>query len=295
MKYISDLLSSKGVLLSDGAWGTMLQTMGLAADECPELWNVSRGNDILEIAKSYVAAGSDIIGTNTFGGNAIRLAHFDLADDTGRINRTGAKISRDAAGNDIVVMGSIGPSGEILMAGEISEDELFDSFVLQIAGLVEGGVDALCIETFYAIDEALIAIDAAKQTSDLEVICTFSFNRIPSGEFRTFMGRTVEGVIKKLTSAGVDIIGANCGSGIDQMVDIVREIRRLEPDYPILAQPNAGVPIETDGVTTWPDTPQMMASVVPQLIDAGANIVGGCCGTTPEHIVAMRKALDHPD
>jgi len=292
MKPITEMLERKGVLLADGAWGTMLQSRGLPPGECPEVWNLSHRNDVFEIAKAYVDAGSDIIETNTFGGSAIRLAHFDLTDDTAAINRVGASISRDAAGDDVIVMGSIGPSGKILMTGEVTEEELFESFRLQISGLVEGWVDALYVETFSAIDEALIAISAAKQVTNLEVACTFTFNPTPSGEYRTFMGHTVEEATKAITDAGVDIIGTNCGNGITEMVRLVREIRSVEPNLPILVQPNAGIPTETGGNVTWPDTPEMIASMVPQLIDEGANIVGGCCGTTPQHIAAMRKAID---
>lgn len=292
MKPITEKIARKGILLSDGAWGTMLQSKGLSAGECPELWNVTHREGVFEIAKGYVDAGSDLVETNTFGGSTIRLAHFDLQDRTIELNRIGAEISRDAAADQALVTGSIGPSGVILMTGEVSEDELYESFSEQVSGLVAGGVDALLIETFTAIDEAVIAINAARENSELEIACTFTFDRTPTGEYRTVMGHTVDQVVQAITNAGADIVGTNCGNGISGMIDLVREIRTAEPNRPLLVQPNAGIPREKNGSVTWPDPPEKMASMIPELIEAGANIVGGCCGTTPGHIRAMRKVLD---
>ncbi len=278
------------VLASDGAWGTMLQSQGLEPGECPELWNLTHSEVVLEIARGYIEAGAEMIETNTFGANRIRLMHFGLENDAVRVNEAGASISREAAG-DRIVLGSIGPTGKVLMMGEVSEEEVFEAFREQIIGLESGGANALCIETFTAIDEAVIAVKAARMNAGLEIACTFAFDKSADGSYRTIMGHTVGEVVEALKQERVDIIGANCGNSIVDMIEVVREMRRIEPEMPILAQPNAGMPSVIGGKIVYPDSPEFMASKVPELIEAGADIIGGCCGTTPEHIKAIAKAI----
>lgn len=292
MKKISEQIKNGKVLLSDGAWGTYLQHEGLSQGECPELWNVEHREAVLKIAKSYVDAGSDMIETNSFGGNKIKLDQFGLGDRTFELNKAAAEISREAAGPDKFVLGSIGPSGKLLMMGDVTEDKLYEAFQIQAKGLEAGGVNAACIETFFDIEEARIAIRAVKENTNLEVLVTFSFDKAPDGRFNTMMGVSPKMMTEFLSNEKVDIIGTNCSNGFEGMIGIVEEIRQVNPDIPILVHANAGMPVIKDGETTYPDTPEFMAKLTPKLINAGANIIGGCCGTTPEHIKNLQKVIE---
>jgi 5-methyltetrahydrofolate--homocysteine methyltransferase len=285
-------LNDRRYLLSDGAWGTFLQAKGLKSGECPELWNRTHRNDVLDIAKSYIEAGADMIETNSFGGSTFKLQHYGLEGDCFELNKLAAEISREAAGPEKIVLGSIGPTGKFLMMGDVTEEELYESFKLQATGLAEGGADAICIETFYAIDEAEIAIKAVKDNTDLEVISTFTFEKSPDGKFHTMMGVTPKDIIDPLLKAGADIIGTNCGNGFQDMISIIEEIRNNNDTIPLLVHANAGLPLLENGETKFPDTPELMAELAPKLINAGANILGGCCGTTPAHISAIKATID---
>jgi 5-methyltetrahydrofolate--homocysteine methyltransferase len=287
MKSLLEFLKEKGTLISDGAWGTLLYERGLQPGECPEMWNVTHRDDVFAIAKGYIDAGADIILTNSFGGNPVKLEQYGLKEKAVELNTAAASISREAAGFDHLVLGSIGPSGKILMMGEISEQELYDGFFIQASALKNGGVDAICVETMSAIDEAILAIRAAKQATGLEVVCTFTFEKTAMGEFRTMMGVSPEEMVLAVKEAGADVIGSNCGNGFDQMIEIVKAIRRIDSYTPLLVHANAGKPVYENGVTSFPETPEMMAARVNELINCGANIIGGCCGTTPAHISAL--------
>jgi 5-methyltetrahydrofolate--homocysteine methyltransferase len=279
------------VLVSDGAWGTFLQKKGLQPGECPEQWNISRPDDILDIAKSYIQAGADMIETNSFGGNYFKLKGYGLQDQVHELNEAAAKISRQAAGNDHFVLGSVGPTGKLLMMGEVTEDELYEAFKQQSLALEAGGADAIVIETMTDLEEACIAVKAAKENTACEVICTMTFDKILSGEFRTMMGISPSEMTEALVLAGASVIGANCGNGIADMIGIVKEIRQVNAEIPILVHANAGMPQYCDGETSFPETPADMASRVKEIIDAGANIIGGCCGTTPEHICEVHRVV----
>ena len=272
------------VLISDGAWGTFLHQKGLKAEECPESWNIERPEVVLEIASSYVDAGADIVLTNSFGGSPAKLDGYGLREKTYELNRAAAEISKEAAGNSALVLGSVGPTGKMVFMGEISEEDLLEGLKEQVKGLAEGGVDGIVIETMSDLEEARIAILAAKSTSDLDVACTFTFSKTQTGEYRTMMGTGVEEFLAMAKEAGADVIGANCGNGTAGMIEIVKEIRALDPDIPVLVHANAGLPMYEDGKTVFPETPSEMATQMEDLVKAGANIVGGCCGTTPEHI-----------
>jgi 5-methyltetrahydrofolate--homocysteine methyltransferase len=291
MKSILAEIQKGKILVSDGAWGTFLHQRGLQAGECPELWNKTHHDDVFAIAKSYIDAGADMILTNSFGGSPIKLDHYNLKEKASELNELASAISREAAGENHFVLGSMGPTGAMLMMGDVSEQELYDGFFIQAAALKLGGVDAICIETMSALDEAQIAVRAAKDATGLEIVCTFTFEKKIGGHFRTMMGITPEEIVNTLKAAGVDIIGANCGNGFEQMIDIVRDFRIIDHSTPILVHANAGLPIYKDGKTIFPETPEMMASRVQELISSGANIIGGCCGTTPDHIKALAKEI----
>jgi len=278
-------------LVSDGAWGTFLHQRGLQPGECPELWNVTHRADVAAIAESYIAAGADLILTNSFGGSPHKLAHYGLQERTTELNAAAAAISRAAAGADHLVLGSMGPTGVMLMLGEVSEEALAEGFRRQAAALQQGGVDALCLETMADLDEACLAIRAAKAATGLEVACTFTFEKTAAGEFRTMMGVSPAEMVAAVKEAGADVIGTNCGNGFEQMIEIVREIRRVDTTTPVLVHANAGRPVYRDGQTVFPETPEAMAAQVGELLRSGANIVGGCCGTGPAHIRALAQAI----
>ncbi|MGD1006491.1 MAG: homocysteine S-methyltransferase family protein [Ignavibacteriaceae bacterium] len=291
MKSLLGRLKNGRVLISDGAWGTLLIEKGLQPGECPELWNITNRMDVYAVAKSYIDAGADMILTNSFGGSPVKLSHYELENRAEELNEAAAAISREAAGENHFVLGSIGPTGVILMMGEVSEQKLFEGFCIQAEALKKGGVDAICVETMSALDEACLAVRAAKTVTNLEVVCTFTFEKTINGTFRTMMGLSPGDMVNAVKNAGASIIGANCGNGFDQMIEIVKEIRNVDSSIPVLVHANAGKPIILNGKTIFPETPKIMADKARELVNSGANIIGGCCGTTPAHIHALVIAL----
>lgn len=289
---ITDVLKSGKILTSDGAWGTFLYKKGLNAGDCPDEWSLTHYSTVRDIAASYIEAGADMVETNTFGANCFKLQHFGLADKVSEINEAAARASREAAGDDKYVIASVGPTGMMLILGDVTAEELYDCFSKQAVALEKGGADAVCIETMSDAEEAVAAIRAAKDNTGMEVIATFTFEKTMQGDYRTMMGYTPVDAIRAALDAGADIVGTNCGNGMERMIDIVKEIHAEFPNAFILVQANAGLPTLEDGVTVFPETPEMMASCVADLILAGANIVGGCCGTTPDHIREIKKAIE---
>ncbi|MDR1779950.1 MAG: homocysteine S-methyltransferase family protein [Tannerella sp.] len=289
---ITEILQTGKKLVSDGAWGTFLFAKGLKAGDCPDEWSLTHPDDVFDVAASYIDAGADMIETNSFGASSLKLKHFGLADKAAEINEAAARISRRAAGDKFVIA-SIGPTGEMLMMGNVSEEEMYESFKEQAIALEKGGADAACIETMSDAEEATLAIRAVKENTGLEVIATFTFERTPMDEYRTMMGLSPTEAAQAALDSGADIIGTNCGNGVANMTQIVKEIHQAFPDAFILVHANAGLPVtDSDGKQTFPETPEIMASHIPALVEAGANIIGGCCGTTPEHIRAIRKILN---
>ncbi|MGQ9621163.1 MAG: homocysteine S-methyltransferase family protein [Bacteroidales bacterium] len=279
------------VLLCDGAWGTFLLKKGLQPGECPELWNLTRPEDVLDIACSYVEAGSDIIETNSFGANRIKLSQYGLDEKTCEINRIAASISRKAAGPHIHVAGSIGPTGKMLITGEVTHSELYEVFTEQAKALEKGGADIIIIETMTDPDEASAAVRASKENTKCTVIATMTFDSVDGKNFYTIMGTSPADMTRILKEAGADIVGSNCGNGTAVLTSIAKAIREADKDVPLIIQPNAGIPQLIDGNTVYPETPEKMASYVPELIKLGVNIIGGCCGTTPKHIRAIADRL----
>ena len=288
-------LEKKRLLVADGAWGTLLQAHGLRAGSCPEIWNVEEPDKVRSIAAAYSEAGADLVLTNTFGGSTLALKRHGLADRTEELNAAGARLSLEGAPGKLVAA-SVGPTGEFLPPmGEITEAEMRAAFAAQIRAVLKAGVRILCIETMSAVQEAVCAVLAAREVSaelsvPVEVMATMTFTQTPKG-YRTFMGVDCSIAVEKLTEAGADVLGSNCGNGIEQMVPIALEFRRYS-DKPILIQANAGLPQIEKGVTVFRQSPEHMARWVPGLVEAGASIVGGCCGTTPEHIRQIRSQID---
>jgi methionine synthase I (cobalamin-dependent) len=284
-----DNLIAEGPVLLDGAWGTELQARGLSLGEVPDHWNVTQPARVREVARAYVKAGSRVILTNTFRANYIALGLSTGNGYVRELNRKGVEISRDASSGSALVFASIGPTGKLLLAGEVAEDDLKTAFKEQALALAEGGADAIVIETMSDLQEARLALQAAKQT-DLPVVVCMVFDSGKSSD-RTMMGVRPEQAVEELSSAGADVIGANCGTGIEAYVPICRRMREATK-RPIWMKPNAGVPSIVDGKTVYHTTPHDFADSVLKLVAAGANFVGGCCGSTPEFIQTTSRLLD---
>lgn len=289
MHPLIEQLLADGPILTDGAWGTQLQSLGLLDGDCPDEWNVSHPDQVVKVPRNYVEAGSRIVLTNTFRANRLALASYDLTGQTAAINRAGVEISRRAAGTQTLVFASIGPSGKMLFAGGISEEELQSVFNEQAAALAAGGADGLVIETMSDLTEAKLAVAAAKKTGLPTVACmVFDSGREKD---RTMMGIGPEQAAEELTAAGADVIGANCGQGIADYVPICERLHAAT-DRPIWIKPNAGIPKIVEDQVVYRTTPEEFASYEPDLRRAGASFLGGCCGTGPEFIRALKAEVD---
>jgi 5-methyltetrahydrofolate--homocysteine methyltransferase len=282
-------LAKKKLLVSDGAWGTMLQTAGLRIGDIPEEWNASHPAEVQAVAAAYEKAGADLVLTNTFGGSRAKLEQSGLGDRVAELNEKAATLSLRGAPH-CVIAASIGPTGEFMSpVGDLTADQMEALFSEQIAAIFQAGVKALCIETMSALDEACCAIRAAKKLDPTaDVICTFTFSLTDKGP-RTMNGVSPEQIAKICTQA--DVLGANCGNGVEQMIGIAAEFKKFT-HKPILIHANAGLPKLVNGKALYLQTPADTSARVKDLVAAGASIVGGCCGTTPAHIAAIKAEID---
>ena len=282
-------------LCGDGAMGTLLMARGLTGASCGMAWNIDRPSDVLAIHQSYRAAGCSLITTNSFGGSRFVLASHGRAGDVRSLNRAAALVAREAAGAASWVLGDVGPCGDFLEpVGDLTEDEVRDAFHEQIEALLEGGADAILVETMSDPAEAVLGVEAALTCNrDVPVIVTYAFQKTAGG-FRTMMGTPVEEAIGRAVTAGAAIVGANCGSALDldDYVTLCGEIHAAAGEAHVIIQPNAGAPQQVNGRTLYLATPEQMADTATRLMQAGAAIVGGCCGTTPDHLAAIAAAVE---
>jgi len=279
---------SEGPVVTDGSWGTQLQQRGLELGENPDSWNLDHPDLVEEVARQYVEAGSQVILTNTFGANRFILKGFDLADEVEAINSAGVEISKKAAGESACVFASIGPSGKMLVNLEVTEDELRKAFSEQADAQARAGADAIVVETMMDIDEARIAAEAAKKTG-LPVIACIVYDSGKNKD-RTLMGNTPEQAVEALEKLDVDGIGANCGQGIDGFIPICKRLRKAT-NLPLWMKPNAGLPELVGDKTVFKTTADEFVQFVPELVESGANFIGGCCGTNQEFIRKIRGTL----
>ena len=277
-----------GPIITDGAWGTQLQAQGLGAGECPDVWNLTHPDRVESVARAYVEAGSQVILTNTFGATRSRLADHGLSDKTSAINTAGVEISKRAAGSRALVFASMGPAGKMLAMGDTTLEELSSIYEEQAIALARAGADALLLETFADLEEVALAIAVCKKTGQ-PVIASLVFDSGAQRD-RTMMGATTEEAVAALTAAGADVIGANCGRGIDGYIVITKRLR-AGTTLPLWIKANAGLPEIVAGQTVYPAVPEFFADKAQEVIAAGATFIGGCCGTSPSFIAAIAKKL----
>ncbi len=279
-------------LVGDGALGTLLASRGLRPGEPPERWTLDRADIVIEIAARYVDAGADLITTNTFGASPLRLATHSLGGHTAQLNRRAVQLARAAVHGRAYISADVGPTGLLLApVGETDPAEVAQSFGRQVRALAEAGPDVIVIETMTDVQEATLAVEAARREApQIPVIALMTFDVTPRGAF-TVMGTSVPKAVEALERAGADAIGSNCGTGIEDMLVVAREFRACA-SVPLMMQPNAGLPRRSGGRLEYPDDPARFAAGARRLFDLGVSVVGGCCGTTPEHIAAVRAVLD---
>lgn len=283
-------LATGQVLVADGATGTNYQQMGLEIGVAPEEWVESEPQKVLELHRAFIDAGANIILTSTFGGTSLRLRETSLAGRARELNRRAAELAREAAsaGTDVLVAGSMGPTGMLMEPlGDLRREQAVDAYSEQAAGLAEGGVDLLLLETFFALDEVTAAIEGVRRESDLPLVVTFSFDQ----GTRTMMGVSPTRMLETIGPLGVAAIGANCGRTLEDMEVIVTELAAARSDIPLWIKPNAGLPRMDGDVARYDMTPERMADYATRFITLGAQIVGGCCGTSPEHLAAIARAV----
>ena len=285
-----------GIIICDGAMGTELQKRGLGRGVTPDSWNMTHPDQVKAVHEAYIRAGAQAILTNTFGANAVRLEK-DSRYSVQQLNHAGAKIARECAGQEVLVFGDIGPTGredQLPPYGNQPEQVFYDAFREQAVALAEAGVDAIIVETMSSLAEAVIAVRAANENTSLPVICSMSFARPPASrpdDFRTPWGDAISEIVDNLTRTGAEVLGANCGALVEEMPQLAKKMRELTK-LPLIFEVNAGRPrVDEEYRSIYSLDPQGLAEIACKLVESGANIVGGCCGTTPEHIAAIKTRL----
>lgn len=290
MKRMETRLQAGETLIVDGAMGTLLQDAGLPVGACPEAWCLTQPDRVRGIHAAYRAAGSDGIECNSFGANRYKLQHYGLEDQVAAINRAAAALAREVAGSEAHVLGSIGPTGVFMEPyGDATESAVVAAFAEQAVALEAGGADVGIVETMSALEECLAAIRAVRDHTSLTLVASMTFDPRRDGGYASMMGVTPTVFARAAAAAGAHVIGSNCGVGPAAMLEIIRELRAAVPDVPIMAMPNAGLPVCVDGRTVFREAPASMGAQAAVMRDAGARLIGGCCGTTPAHIAAMVK------
>ena len=290
MNTFLERLASGEILIADGSTGASLQKMGLKPGIPPEELVLDAPEMVLQLEEAFVAAGSDIILTDTFGGTRLRMKESKYVERVAEVNQRAAELARQAAstGADVLVAGSIGPTGLLMKPyGPLGMEEATAAFAEQAKALAQGGADLLVIETMFAFDEADAAFKGARSVTDLPIVVSFSYDR----GVRTMMGVKPADMFRHYREMGAVMIGANCGTSLENMEKIQQEYAAVEPGFPLWAKPNAGLPHLVEGVTTFDVTPQQMAEYAVKYVHLGARVVGGCCGNMPEHIAAIAKAV----
>jgi 5-methyltetrahydrofolate--homocysteine methyltransferase len=287
-KGLRERLAAGELLLADGATGTLLMEAGLPPGTPPELWNVEFPEQIGRLHQGYLDAGAEIVLTNTFGGSRVKLARANYGDRVAELNRAAAEIAGRAAGGRAFVAGDLGPTGELMAPlGPLTYQEAEDAFAEQAAALAAGGVDLFWVETMMDLEEARAAVQGAQRAADLPIFCSLTFG--PRG--RTMMGVAAGRAAEVLWPLGLAAIGANCGEGLDVIEPVLRQMREVLPDAPLIAKPNAGLPKWVDGRTVYDMAPADFAQRIPDFVALGARVVGACCGSTPAHIAALAIEL----
>ncbi len=292
MSVLHDLIDERGVLLIDGAMGTELFSRGLESGGAPELWNVEHPDRVTAVHTDYVNAGSDIILTNSFGGTGFRLKLHQADDRVIELNEAAARVARAAAdesGRRVLVAGSMGPTGELLEPmGSMTPDTCASAFAEQAKGLDAGGADVLWIETMSHLDEIAAAVEGARSVSNLPICATLSYDTAG----RTMMGVTGEQAVTRLAELGVDAVGANCGNNLSDTEAALHEMRAANPDILLVSKANAGMPEWVGAELHYSGSPEIMAAHAIRQREAGIQIIGACCGSSPAHLAMMRKVLD---
>jgi len=282
-------LATGEIILGDGAMGTMLQAAGLEKGHAPEEWNLTHPEKVLAVHRGYIDAGSEMILTNSFGGNRFRLAKYGWEEKVYELNHRAAELATEAG--DILVAGSMGPTGEFFPPlGTLTFEGAREAFAEQAKGLADGGADLLIIETMADLKEVEAAINGARESTDLPLVCTMTFDT----KLHTVMGVSPKKAAETLNSWEVQTIGANCGTGPQEVEKVMEEMKEACPEAVLVAQPNAGLPRLLQGRTQYDATPEVMAHYALRYAELGVRIIGACCGSTPQHIAAMARALGKP-
>lgn len=292
MPTIQDLVDKNGYVITDGAMGTVLFAAGLEQGDPPELWNLKYPDRVADVHQAYLQAGSQIVLTNTFGGTRLRLAFHNAQSQVAQANHAAAEILRkvvEQSGKDVIVAGDIGPTGEVLAPyGELAFQDAKDAFKEQASALISGGVDLIWIETMSDLEEVRAAVEGTREVStNIPIVTTMTFDT----HGRTMMGVTPEQAFETLTSFGVEALGGNCGNGPEEIIEVITKMRAIDQETILVAKANAGIPELVQGKAVYRASPETMADYAIQSYQAGARVIGACCGSTPDHISAIVESL----